>query len=47
MFFALAPVVFLDFALSPLVKLGRLPDILIEVLGGAPTSLLLRYSLLS
>ncbi|KAK7811500.1 hypothetical protein U0070_008701, partial [Myodes glareolus] len=34
MFFALAPVVFLDFAFSPLVKLGRLPDILIEDLFG-------------
>lgn len=34
MFFSLAPVVSLNFALSPLVKLGRLPDILFEDLFG-------------
>lgn len=34
MFFALAPVMSLDFALSPLVTLGRLPDILLEDLFG-------------
>ncbi|XP_057634400.1 lysosomal acid lipase/cholesteryl ester hydrolase [Chionomys nivalis] len=34
MFFALAPVVYLNFALSPLIKLGRLPDILFEDLFG-------------
>lgn len=34
MFFALAPVVSLNFASSPLVKLGRLPDILFEDLFG-------------
>ncbi|OBS76146.1 hypothetical protein A6R68_17397 [Neotoma lepida] len=34
MFFAMAPVVSLNFALSPLVKIGRLPDLVIEDLLG-------------
>lgn len=33
MFFALAPVVSVDFCTSPMAKLGRLPDLLIKVLG--------------
>ncbi|CAO2585240.1 Lysosomal acid lipase/cholesteryl ester hydrolase [Lemmus lemmus] len=33
MFFALAPVMSLNFAKGPVVKLGKLPDILVEVLG--------------
>lgn len=37
MFFALAPVVSVQFATSPLVKLGQIPDHLIKVLGFPPT----------
>lgn len=40
MFFALAPVLSLNFASGPMVKLGRLPDLLLEVLGSHP----LRFS---
>lgn len=36
MFFALAPVLSLNFASGPMVKLGRLPDLLLEVLGSHP-----------
>lgn len=36
MFFALAPVVSVQFATSPLVKLGQIPDHLIKVLGFPP-----------
>lgn len=37
MFFALAPVVSVDFCTSPMAKLGRLPDLLIKVLGPLPS----------
>lgn len=37
MFFAMAPVVSLSFSMSPLAKIGQLPDLLIEVLGSHPS----------